>query len=50
MPLIDDVGPDVFDKIADGKAVRLDGDTLVRGRLDRRQGHGAERRVGIPPP
>ncbi|MGH3400707.1 MAG: putative cytokinetic ring protein SteA, partial [Streptosporangiaceae bacterium] len=28
VPLIDDVGPDVFDKVADGKLVRLDGDTL----------------------
>jgi uncharacterized membrane-anchored protein len=31
IPLIDDVGPDVFDKLADGKVVRLDGDTLYAG-------------------
>ncbi len=31
IPLIDDVGPDVFDKISDGKVVRLDGDTLYAG-------------------
>ncbi len=31
VPLIDDVGPDVFDKLSDGKAVRLDGDTLYAG-------------------
>ncbi len=28
VPLIDDVGPDVFDKVAEGHIVRLDGDTL----------------------
>jgi uncharacterized membrane-anchored protein len=31
IPLIDDVGPDVFDKISDGHVVRLDGDTLYAG-------------------
>jgi len=31
VPLVDDVGPDVFDKLADGRAVRLDGDTLYSG-------------------
>ena len=31
VPLIDDVGPDVFDKITDGHMVRLDGDTLYSG-------------------
>jgi uncharacterized membrane-anchored protein len=28
VPLIDDVGPDVFDKVAEGQLVRLDDDTL----------------------
>src|SRR5215831_15750375 len=31
IPLIDDVGPDVFDKVAEGWQVRLDGDTLYVG-------------------
>ncbi len=31
VPLIDDVGSDVFDKLADGRPVRLDGDTLYVG-------------------
>ena len=31
VPLIDDVSPDVFDKITDGRLVRLDGDTLYTG-------------------
>ncbi len=31
VPLIDDVGPDVFDKLSDGRVVRLDGDTLYAG-------------------
>jgi uncharacterized membrane-anchored protein len=31
IPLIDDVGPDVFDKVRDGRTVRLDGDTLYAG-------------------
>jgi uncharacterized membrane-anchored protein len=31
IPLIDDVGADVFDKVRDGRAVRLDGDTLYIG-------------------
>jgi uncharacterized membrane-anchored protein len=28
VPLIDDVGPEVFDKITEGRVIRLDGDTL----------------------
>jgi uncharacterized membrane-anchored protein len=31
VPLIDDVGPDVFDKISEGQTVRLDNDTLYAG-------------------
>jgi uncharacterized membrane-anchored protein len=31
IPLIDDVGADVFDKLRDGRTVRLDGDTLYSG-------------------
>ncbi len=31
IPLIDDVGSDVFDKVRDGRTVRLDGDTLYIG-------------------
>lgn len=31
IPLIDDVGPDVFDKVAEGRQVRLDCDTLYVG-------------------
>ena len=31
VPLIDDVGPDIFDKLTDGRLVRLDGDTLYSG-------------------
>jgi uncharacterized membrane-anchored protein len=31
IPLIDDVGQDVFDKINEGRMVRLDGDTLYTG-------------------
>jgi len=31
VPLIDDVGPDVFDKLNEGRIVRLDGDTLYSG-------------------
>jgi len=31
VPLIDDVGPDVFDKVSDGHLVRLEGDTLYAG-------------------
>jgi uncharacterized membrane-anchored protein len=31
MPLIDDVGPDVFDKLSEGRVVRLDGETLYVG-------------------
>src|ERR1022692_3145786 len=33
VPLIDDVGPDVFDKVTEGHQVRLDGDTLYAGEL-----------------
>jgi uncharacterized membrane-anchored protein len=31
IPLVDDIGPEVFDQIRDGQAVRLDGDTLYLG-------------------
>jgi uncharacterized membrane-anchored protein len=31
VPLVDDVGPDVFDQVKEGKSVRLDGDTLYLG-------------------
>jgi uncharacterized membrane-anchored protein len=31
VPLVDDVGPDVFDKVTEGRQVRLDGDTLYVG-------------------
>ncbi len=31
VPLIDDVGPEVFDKVAEGHQVRLDGDTIYVG-------------------
>ncbi|HEX9032906.1 MAG TPA: putative cytokinetic ring protein SteA [Streptosporangiaceae bacterium] len=31
VPLIDDVGPDVFEKVSDGQMVRLDNDTLYAG-------------------
>jgi uncharacterized membrane-anchored protein len=31
LPLVDDVGPDVFDQVKEGKTVRLDGDTLYLG-------------------
>jgi uncharacterized membrane-anchored protein len=31
VPLIDDVGPDVFDKVGEGQLIRLDGDTLYVG-------------------
>ena len=31
VPLIDDVGPDVFEKVSEGHLVRLDGDTLYLG-------------------
>jgi len=33
VPLIDDVGPDVFDKVTEGHRVRLDGDTLYAGEV-----------------
>ena len=39
IPLIDDVGPDVFDQVKDGQQVRLDGETPVPGRRRRGQGH-----------
>jgi uncharacterized membrane-anchored protein len=31
IPLIDDVGPDVFERVSEGDRVRLDGDTLYQG-------------------
>jgi uncharacterized membrane-anchored protein len=31
VPLVDDVGPEVFEKVSDGTPVRLDGDTLYVG-------------------
>jgi len=31
IPLIDDVGPEVFDRVREGQCVRLDGDTLYVG-------------------
>ncbi len=31
VPLVDDVGPDVFDRVGEGQLVRLDGDTLYCG-------------------
>ena len=31
VPLVDDVGPDIFDQVAEGQQVRLDGDTLYLG-------------------
>jgi uncharacterized membrane-anchored protein len=31
IPLIDDLGPEVFDQVREGQAVRLDGDTLYLG-------------------
>jgi uncharacterized membrane-anchored protein len=31
VPLVDDVGPEVFDKVREGRPVRLDGDTLYLG-------------------
>jgi uncharacterized membrane-anchored protein len=31
IPLIDDVGPEVFDKVHEGRTVRLDGETLYSG-------------------
>jgi uncharacterized membrane-anchored protein len=31
IPLVDDVGPDVFDQVRDGQDVRLDGDSLYLG-------------------
>ena len=31
VPLVDDVGPEVFDRVRDGQAVRLDGDALYIG-------------------
>jgi uncharacterized membrane-anchored protein len=33
IPLVDDVGPDVFEQVKDGRAVRLDGDTLYLGEV-----------------
>ena len=31
IPLLDDVGPEVFDRVREGQTVRLDGDTLYAG-------------------
>lgn len=31
VPLVDDVGPEVFDQVKEGKSVRLDGETLYLG-------------------
>jgi uncharacterized membrane-anchored protein len=31
IPLIDDVGPEVFDRVTEGQSVRLEGDTLYAG-------------------
>ncbi|HEY2286662.1 MAG TPA: putative cytokinetic ring protein SteA [Streptosporangiaceae bacterium] len=31
IPLVDDVGPEIFDRVRDGQAVRLDGDALYIG-------------------
>ena len=31
IPLIDDCGPEVFDRVKEGQSVRLDGDTLYAG-------------------
>jgi uncharacterized membrane-anchored protein len=31
IPLVDDVGPEVFDQVREGQSVRLDGDTLYLG-------------------
>jgi uncharacterized membrane-anchored protein len=33
IPLVDDVGPDVFEQVKDGRSVRLDGDTLYLGEI-----------------
>ncbi len=33
IPLLDDVGPDVFEKVSEGHLVRLDGDTLYAGEV-----------------
>jgi len=33
VPLVDDVGPDVFEQVKEGKSVRLDGDTLYLGEV-----------------
>jgi uncharacterized membrane-anchored protein len=33
IPLVDDVGPDVFEQVKEGKSVRLDGDTLYLGEM-----------------
>ena len=46
IPLVDDMGQDVFTKVADGDIVRLDGETLYAERPGDREGHGADRRIG----
>jgi uncharacterized membrane-anchored protein len=33
IPLVDDVGPDVFEKVREGHQIRLDGDTLYAGEV-----------------
>ena len=33
VPLLDDVGPEVFDKVSEGSLIRLDGDTLYVGEV-----------------
>ena len=46
IPLIDDVGPEVFDRVQEGQLVRLDGDTLYAGDQVVAKGTAAGRRVG----
>ena len=45
IPLIDDVGADVFDQVKEGQQVRLDGETLYLGDVVVAKGTG-RRRVG----
>ena len=46
IPLIDDVGPDVFTKVSEGDLVRLDGETLYVGDEVVAKGTAADRRDG----
>ena len=46
IPLIDDVGPEVFDKVTEGHLVRLDGDTLYAGDMVAAKGTVQTDRVG----